>query len=202
MTDHSAEILFRSFLQEATVSSSGVGMSTLTLSIQYFFYQLVLPTFQGAPKDGFGETVCKTVQYEWEESLGLHCGSNCCWPSYDYRSMMCSCSAFVVHTLPLQPAIYHWQPCQQGYCDHGPSFACILHLCCSSWCQDTFSLLIRSVKLVGLRKIEMQRIVHVCVSMCVCERERMCLHAIMITYSPEVLTVGNFFNFFLATYLK
>ena len=51
--DDSTEILFQSFLQEALVSSSGMGRDVhpLMLPIQHF------PTLKGALEDGFGEVV-------------------------------------------------------------------------------------------------------------------------------------------------
>ena len=47
MKDDLAEILFQSFLQEAIMSSSGVGgdVSSLMLSIQHFLCQLVVTFF-------------------------------------------------------------------------------------------------------------------------------------------------------------
>ena len=60
MRDNSAEILFQPFLQEAIVNSSGMDrdVHSLMLSIQHFLLLTrALPTFQGALKDGFGETV-------------------------------------------------------------------------------------------------------------------------------------------------
>ena len=53
MRDDSAEILFQSFLQEALVSSSGMGryVHPLMLPIQHF------PTLKGALEDGSGEAV-------------------------------------------------------------------------------------------------------------------------------------------------
>ena len=54
MRDDSVEILFKSFVQEAIVSSSGTGrdVHSLTLSIQL---TMALPTLKGALKNGFGE---------------------------------------------------------------------------------------------------------------------------------------------------
>ena len=52
MKDDSAEILFQSFLQEALVSSSGIGrdVHSLMWSIQHIFCR---PTVQGAPEGWF-----------------------------------------------------------------------------------------------------------------------------------------------------
>ena len=58
--DDSAEILFKSFLQEALVSSSGMGKDVhfLMLSIQHVLCRpRHRPPSQGALKDGFGEAV-------------------------------------------------------------------------------------------------------------------------------------------------
>ena len=56
MGNDSAQILFQSFLQEAFVSSCGMGMDVhcLMLSIHHF---MTSPTFQGVLKYGFGEAV-------------------------------------------------------------------------------------------------------------------------------------------------
>ena len=60
MTGVSAEILFQSFLREAIVSSSGMGMivHSFTLSIQRFLCRTTAsPILQVALKGGFGEAV-------------------------------------------------------------------------------------------------------------------------------------------------
>ena len=60
MKDDSVEILFKSFLQEALVSSSGLGrdVHSLTLSIQHFLLlSTASPTLQSALQDGFGGAV-------------------------------------------------------------------------------------------------------------------------------------------------
>ena len=59
MTDDSAESLFQSFLQEAVVSSSGMGGDVHSLVVRPAFplSTMASPTLQGALKDGFGETV-------------------------------------------------------------------------------------------------------------------------------------------------
>ena len=56
----SAEILFKSFLQVALVSRSGMGrdVHSLMLSIQHFLCRpWRRPTLQGSLKDGFGKAV-------------------------------------------------------------------------------------------------------------------------------------------------
>ena len=60
MTDDSGDILVRSFLQEALVSSSGMGRDVHSLMfIKHSFSLLTtaLPNLQGALKDGLGEAV-------------------------------------------------------------------------------------------------------------------------------------------------
>ena len=60
MMDDSAEIFFQSFLQEALVSSSGMGKDVhfLMLSIQHFLCRpRHHPPSQGALEDDFGEAV-------------------------------------------------------------------------------------------------------------------------------------------------
>ena len=66
MRDDSAEILFQSFLQEALVSSSGMGrdVHSLMLSSSISLPTTASPTPQGLLKDGFGEAVmaCDTPE--------------------------------------------------------------------------------------------------------------------------------------------
>ena len=60
MRDDSAEILFQSFLQEALVSSSGMGRdvhSSMFVHPAFPLPTMVLSTLQDALKDGFGEVV-------------------------------------------------------------------------------------------------------------------------------------------------
>ena len=64
MRHDSAQILFQAFLQEAIVSSSGVGrdVHSLTLSSQYLLSQpQYCPLLHGALKDGLGEAVMVRV---------------------------------------------------------------------------------------------------------------------------------------------
>ena len=67
MMDDSAEILFQSFLQEALVSSSGMGKDVhfLMLSIQHFLCRpRHRPPPQGALKDCLGEAVVASTMPE------------------------------------------------------------------------------------------------------------------------------------------
>ena len=60
MRDDSAEILFQSFLQEALVSSSGMGRdvhSSMFVHPAFPLPTMVSSTLQDALKDGFGEAV-------------------------------------------------------------------------------------------------------------------------------------------------
>ena len=59
MRDDSAEILSKSFLQEALVSSFGMGRDVHSFDVHPAFPLLAAAslTFQGAPKGGIGETV-------------------------------------------------------------------------------------------------------------------------------------------------
>ena len=60
MRDDSAEIFFQSFMQEALVSSSGMGrdVHSLMMSIQHFLLpSTASPILLGALKDGLGEAV-------------------------------------------------------------------------------------------------------------------------------------------------
>ena len=59
MRDDSAEILFKSLLQEALVSSSGRGREVRSEVVHSTgpLPATELPTIQGALKDGFGEAV-------------------------------------------------------------------------------------------------------------------------------------------------
>ena len=60
MRDDSAEILFQSFLQEALVGSSGLGLGCPLFDVVHPTFPLptpASPTLQAAVKDGFGEAV-------------------------------------------------------------------------------------------------------------------------------------------------
>ena len=70
MTDESAQIVFPPFLQEALVSSFGVGkdVHSLTLSIQHFLCRpRRRPPSEVPPKDGSGEAVvARDMPEPWE----------------------------------------------------------------------------------------------------------------------------------------
>ena len=62
MRDDSAEILFQSFLQEALVSSSGIGQGCPLFDDAHPVFPLpttASPIFQGGRKNGFGEAVAE-----------------------------------------------------------------------------------------------------------------------------------------------
>ena len=65
MGDDSAEVLFQSFLQDALVSSSGMGRDVHLFDIVYPAFHLpatASPDLQGALKDGLGEAVDMPVE--------------------------------------------------------------------------------------------------------------------------------------------
>ena len=73
MRDDSAEIFFQSFLQEATVISSGTGGDVHSDVVHPAFPRLTTasPIIQGALKDGFGEAVVACGMPESCEFLSL-----------------------------------------------------------------------------------------------------------------------------------